>query len=145
MSGSSSITIYVGMALTDAPDEFRVNFQDALKDALRALDSVTILDFIGLEAGSNIDVSRHDKKCTQEADLCVFILDYASIGLGKEIVYREITGKPDIYFARHGKKVTRMVLGELEESNKPLHRYQSTADIINVIKKHIGLRRVAIE
>ena len=57
-------TIYVGMALTDAPEEFRDKFQNELKEMLRALVGVTVLDFIGLEGGSNVDVSRHDKKCT---------------------------------------------------------------------------------
>lgn len=136
MTNNSACTIYVGMALTDAPDEFRVDFQNELKTKLRLLKGVTILDFVGLENGSNVDVSRHDKKCTQEADLCIFILDYASTGLGKEIVYREITGKPDLYFAKHGQKVTRMVLGELEEAGKTLHRYGSTEHIVEVVKQH---------
>lgn len=141
MINLSTFTVYVGMALTDAPEEFRVDFQNELKDNLRALEGVIVLDFVGLENGSNTDVSRHDKKCTQEADLCVFILDHASTGLGKEIVYREMTGKPDLYFARQGQKVTRMVLGELEDTNKPLYRYASAQDIVEVVWAHVLTKR----
>ena len=137
ITSPKTFTIYVGMALSDAPDEFRIDFQDDLKSQLRTLAGVTVLDFVGLEGGSNTDVSRHDKKCVQEADLAIFILDYPSTGMGKEIVYRENTGKPDLYFAKQGKRVTRMVLGELEDANKPLHRYSRVRDIVEIVWAYI--------
>jgi hypothetical protein len=108
---------------------------------LRKISGVEVLDFIGLEKGTNIDVSRHDKKCTEDSDLCVFILDYPSTGLGKEIVYRENTNKPALYFARNGTSVTRMVLGELEDSGIELHRYDDVSDIVRVVSSYMAQAR----
>lgn len=130
-------TIYVGMALTDAPEEFRTTFQAELKSLLREIDGVRVLDFVGLENGGNTDVSRHDKKCTQEADLCVFVLTYPSTGLGKEIAYREAVDKPALYFAASGARVTRMVLGELEDRGCPLHRYESVRIIAEMVRAYV--------
>lgn len=134
---SEQFTIYVGMALTDAPEEFRTDFQQELKRQLRNIDKVRVLDFVGLENGSNTDVSRYDKKCTQEADLCVFILTYPSTGLGKEIAYREAVDKPALYFAAAGSRVTRMVLGELEDRACPLYRYPSIGYIAEIVGMYV--------
>lgn len=85
-------SLYVGQALTDAPDSFRIDFQNELKQELRKLPGVEVLDFVGLENGTALDVYLHDQKCTQTATLCVFIVDYASIGLGMEIMIRHQSG-----------------------------------------------------
>ncbi len=130
-------TIYVGMALTDAPVEFREDFQAELKHLLRQIPGVVILDFIGLVNGSNTDVSRYDKKCTQGATLCVFILTHPSTGLGKEVAYREAVEKDALYFAAVGARVTRMVLGELEDRNCPLHRYTSAQEVADIVRAYV--------
>lgn len=130
---SSTFQIYVGMALTEAPEEFRTTFQDEVKSALRVLDNVEMLDFIGLQGGTAVDVFKHDIACTTKANLCVFIVEHPSIGLGMEIMQRYHTMKPMMIFAREGQKVTRMVTGMLEQLNQPLLRYESAADIVRLV------------
>jgi hypothetical protein len=110
-------TIYVGMALSGAPEEFRTDFQEALKGNLRTLPNVAVLDFSwtahGPEANSDISVYELDKKNTEEADLCVFIINYASLGLGMEMMIRYQTGNPSLFFVNKTPpmRTSRMVLG----------------------------------
>ena len=127
--------IYVGMGLTHAPPAFRDVFQKELKDELRKLPGVSLLDFVGIEAGTERDVYQHDKHCTETADLCLFVADYPSIGLGMEIIIREATSKPMIVIAHTDSKVTRMLLGMCEETNTPLVRYKNVQDIIAAIQQ----------
>ncbi len=133
----TEVTMYVGQALTDAPDSFRVDFQNELKAALRKLPEVTVLDFVGLENGTAQDVYLHDRKCTTSATLCVFIVDYASIGLGMEIMIRHHAGGPVLFFAKTGRKVTRMLTGYIECMDKTLTRYNEVEDIIVVVKEYL--------
>lgn len=131
------ITIYVGQALTDAPDEFRIVFQSDLKRALRELTDVEVRDFVGLANGTALEVYVHDRSCAVTVDLCVFVVDYASIGLGMEVMIRHYEGGKALYFAKTGRKVTRMLMGFLEQNSCPLHRYDEVADIVNVIKQYL--------
>jgi hypothetical protein len=130
----------VGQALTDAPDEFRVDFQAALKSALRKLPDVEVLDFVGLENGTALDVFHHDQNCTQKANLCIFLVDYASIGLGMEIMIRHQSGGQMLFFARTDRRVTRMLTGFLENFGRTLCRYEDVSDIIKVIEEYIAHR-----
>ena len=127
------ITIYVGMALTEAPPEFRDDFQTELKSQLRALPDVRVLDFIGLENGTALDVYKHDKMCTETADLCVFVVDHTSTGLGMEIMLRAETQKTCLFFARKEQRITRMLLGFLSSKSWPLHRYSVAREISEVV------------
>lgn len=131
------ITIYVGQALTDAPPEFRIVFQAELKSALRALPDIEVRDFVGLTAGTALEVYVHDRNCAVTVDFCVFVVDYASIGLGMEIMIRDYEGGAALYFAKTGRKVTRMLMGFLEQKGCLLHRYNEVADIVNIIKEYI--------
>lgn len=131
------ITIYVGMALTEAPDEFRNDFQAELKQALRTIEGVKLLDFIGLENGTEVDVYRHDRKCTVESNLCIFIVDYPSIGLGMEIAYRLETGGPILVFRKANKKVTRMLTGALSTMNLTIDVYDSVAAIESRVRQEL--------
>lgn len=69
-------TIYVGMALSGASEDFCGVFQHELKSTLRNLQDVSVLDFSwtahGPEANSDISVYELDKKNTEEADLCIY-------------------------------------------------------------------------
>ena len=105
-------TIYVGMGLTQAPKEFRNDFQHELKAGLRALKEVEIADFMGIDDGlAPLDIYVHDRNSAEGTDLCVFIADHPSIGMGMEIAYRQATEKPMILFARDEIRITRMLLG----------------------------------
>ena len=138
------ITIYVGMALTDAPPEFRDFFQSELKAELRKFDDVEVFDFVGLENGTAVDVYLHDRHCTETSDMCVFIVDHASTGLGIEVVFRVLTKKPCLFFAAEGRRVTRMLLGLLESKSHPLYRYNSVADIIEVVRMSLLNQKLGI-
>ncbi|MEZ4200542.1 MAG: hypothetical protein R3B69_03070 [Candidatus Paceibacterota bacterium] len=129
------VTIYVGMALTDAPESFRTDFQRDLKRKLTEVAGVHILDFVGLEKGTAEDVYYHDRDCTESAELCVFICDHPSIGLGMEIAFRIVTGKPMLCFAAAGKKVTRMVTGACEAQSVEFHRYDNVLNIIFAVEE----------
>lgn len=130
------LTAYVGAALTGAPPEFVKGFLPLLKKKIRKIQ-IEVLDFIGLEAGTALVVFRHDRKCTENADICVFILDHPSTGLGMEIMLRAAAGKPALFFARRGVRVTRMLLGFLEEHGIKVHRYRSAIGICRVLREHL--------
>ncbi|MBX2866569.1 hypothetical protein KTR10_01250 [Candidatus Kaiserbacteria bacterium] len=122
--------VYVGMGLTNAPKAFRDIFNGEFKDMLRAVPDVKVLDFIGLENGTEEDVYLHDRKCTEEADLCIFICDHPSIGLGMEIAFRLFARRPMKCFVRSDVKITRMVTGMCKVEGVVLHRYVTPKDII---------------
>jgi len=136
-------TIYVGMALSGAPEEFRETFQHELKAQLRCLSDVTVLDFFwttqGREVGHDADVYRYDKEQAESADLCVFVLDYPSTGLGMELMIRQATGKPSLFFVHTEprQRVSRMVLGYLAETKQSTHTYTHVNDIVDAVKQHI--------
>ena len=121
--------LYVGMGLTQAPKEFSKDFQNELKDDLRAIAGVEILNFIGLEEGTDKEVYQYDRDCTESADLCIFIVDYPSIGVGIEIALRLATGKPMIIFAEGDAKITRMLTGLSVSEGVLFKRYQVTSEI----------------
>lgn len=127
------------MALTEAPQWFREGFQYELKSALRKLPQVEILDFVGLEAGTESDVYLHDCTCTEIADLCVFVVDFPSTGLGMEIERRRSTGKKMLIFARPRVKVTRMIGGLCAVENVEYIRYAATADIVDRVRQELEL------
>lgn len=130
-------TIYVGMGLTNAPDEFRKNFHDDLKARLREIEDIEILDFFWTSnsptAGDDVEVYELDESHAQSADLFVAILDYPSTGLGMEIMIRHTTGKPTLFLAKQGMKVSRMPIGYLKKFDIPRYSYASVDDIIEKI------------
>lgn len=127
-------TVYVGMGLTQAPKEFREEFQHELKAALTEAGFV-VTDFVGLTDGTSGDVYRHDKQAALAADICVFVADHPSIGLGMEIAYRQAAGTPMVIFAHKAAVVTRMLIGMCEVENVELVRYETVTDIIEHVKK----------
>ncbi|MBY0538232.1 hypothetical protein K2P47_02430 [Patescibacteria group bacterium] len=133
-------SMYVGMALTDAPPEFRIDFQNELKSELRKLPDVTVLDFVGLEDGTAVEVYNHDRKCTEGADLCIFIVDHASTGLGMEIMIRHHSRRHMLFFAKKNSRVTRMLTGFLQCEGRNLGRYEDVADIIAAVKEFLDQR-----
>ena len=133
--------IYVGMGLTQAPKEFREDFQHELKALLRAIDGVEILDFVGLEAGTAADVYDHDCHCTRTADLCIFVVDHPSIGLGMEIMLRQSIGKPMFIFARENASVTRMLKGMCERSGISIRTYTTAADIARSVDMQVWIKQ----
>lgn len=126
--------IYVGMGLTQAPVEFREDFQHQLKSGLRRLSGVEVLDFVGLASSTASRVYEYDRNCTEGADLCVFIADYPSIGLGMEIAFRLNAKRPMLVFAQEGVSVTRMLLGMCEVEGVKFFTYKDVAEILFFIR-----------
>lgn len=133
------LEVYVGAALTGAPPEFVNNFLPALKAGIRQMD-IHVFDFIGLEGETALKVYIHDRNCTELADVCVFLVGEPSTGLGMEIMLREGTGKPALFFAQENARVTRMLLGFLEVRGQKLHRYNTAEDICHVLREHVLAR-----
>lgn len=137
-----TFSIYVGMALTDAPEEFRTVFHDELKSKLREIPNVEVLDFYWISnsptGGDDIEVYNLDEQHSQNADLLVAIVDHPSIGLGMEIMLRHATGKPSLFFANKDKRVTRMLTGYLKKNQMNLHRYDNVDEILRVVKDFIS-------
>ena len=129
------IQVYVAMALSGVPEWFRTDFQKELKDALRELPGVTVLDFFWQAKGRNpqdsTEVYLWDKERTQVADLCIFIADYASTGMGQEFEIRINAEKPALAFHRfNDKTVSNMFLGGCRVHGVPVIAYSEVADIV---------------
>ena len=117
--------IYIGCSLTHAPQEFKDAIA-ALQDRLRAKH--TILDFVGLVAGTPQDVFRHDTQCVLDADLFVAECSYPSIGLGYELATALWHNKPVLALAHADARVTRLVLG-VDHPLFTMERYTAYTDI----------------
>lgn len=139
-------SIYVGMALTHAPADYRDVFQVELKEKLRLIPNVKVLDFFwvahGEHAGTNPEVYQWDKDQTEMADLFIAMIDYPSLGLGMEIMIRHQSNKPVLFFLEQERRASRMLLGLIEQSGNVLHEYQSVDDIIQVVVDQLECVRV---
>ncbi|PIR93666.1 hypothetical protein COT97_05335 [Candidatus Falkowbacteria bacterium CG10_big_fil_rev_8_21_14_0_10_39_11] len=123
--------VYVGCALTQATEGF-LQQVEAFKNILRS--DFEVLDFVGLEQGTDADVYHHDTHCVRTCDLFVAICDYPAIGLGYELGLALEINKPVIALAHHESKVTRLVLG-IDKPNFKFHRYTQLNDMNFVIKE----------
>lgn len=133
-------TIYVGMALNSAPEEFTGAFQNELKGALRAVDGTEVLDFYWKAITSNpaddedLLVYKWDRERTQSADLCVFIADHASTGMGQEVEIRgHANRKPALGFVKRGVKVSKMFIGGFKFYEYPVYTYDTVQDIVTAV------------
>ena len=131
----SNLSLYVGCALTHAPEEFKQNVQ-ALKNRLKKICHV--FEFIGLINGTEQDVYNHDiNVCVRGCDLFVGICDMASIGLGYELsVQIEDRKMPALAVAQTDSKVTRLVLG-IDKPHFEFQRYKDFDDLYNIIIKKL--------
>jgi len=107
------------------------------------LSDISVLDFSwaahGPEANSDISVYELDKKNTEDADLCIFIIDHASLGLGMEMMIRHQTGKPSLFFVHKTPlmRISRMVLGYIAQTNQTLIEYEVSEDIVCAVEQYI--------
>ncbi len=123
--------IYVGCALTHAPEKFRKDVI-LLKEELRK--HYDVLDFVGLKGLTPRKVYKHDTSCVRSCDLFVSICDYPSLGLGFELGLAVEIGKPILAFAHVDSKVSRLVLGVNAKKYKFI-RYKTFEEIAKFIKK----------
>lgn len=133
---SNRLNMYVGCGLTVAPESFRSEVI-SLKDRLSA--DFSILEFLGLVNGTNVDVYHHDMKCVADADLFVAVCDFPSTGLGVEIERARQLGTPTLAVSCFDSKVTRLVLGMAEyEPRMIFAEYGNMAlDVPRLVNVHL--------
>lgn len=107
------LRVYVGCALTHSTEEYRAAIE-TFKDFLRQF--CTVLDFVGLTAGTSSDVYNYDiHQCVKTCDLFIADCTQLSIGLGWELgTSVEACRTRTMVVAQQGTKVTRLVLGAAE-------------------------------
>ena len=126
--------IYVGCALTDAPEQFKTSVED-FKNALKKM-GYEVFDFVGLTAGTALDVYRWDiDHCVKDCDVFIGICDFPSIGLGFETNQALRLGKSILLVAHEGSKVTRLVLGAAEA--EPTIRFERYSELKTDIMPHV--------
>jgi len=131
------LKIYVGCALTHAPEEFRKSVE-VLKNRLKEVGQV--LAFKGLsDANLPHDVYTHDIiGCVQQCDLLVAICDYPSIGLGWEMaVQTEVRKKPILAVAHKDAKISKLIL-DPQLPGYEFVRYENLCDdVYNLVVEKI--------
>ena len=130
-------TIYVGMALTVSPKDFRTTFYNELNEKLQQLPEVDVLYFLDPSTGTPEKALEHNRTMLKQADLMIGICDFPSTGLGMEIVERHNLGKPLLLFAHKDATITRMVVGFSQQQNIPCIKYKTVDDIVESVKKEL--------
>lgn len=132
---NTTIKLYVGCALTDAPEDFKQSVED-FKGLLREA-GYEVFDFVGLVAGTVRDVYDWNiQHCVGECDAFIGICDFPSIGLGFETSQALTQEKPILLVAHNDTKVTRMVLGAAEaEPTLSFERYNTLEEVLPLVKK----------
>jgi nucleoside 2-deoxyribosyltransferase len=135
------IKLYVGCGLTHASDEFKQKVAK-LKERLKEIPSIEVLEFLGTEKGTSADVYVHDiVNCVDECDIMLAICDEPSTGLGWEMCEQTKRGKPLLAFGHINSTVTRLVLDPPLENYK-FFRYQNFDEILDIAGAAIVAMRV---
>ena len=143
------LKVYVGCALTSAPDDF-IERIIALKIQLRNVLRVEILDFFGGKGKAGPGVTpeqvwaRDIYECVALADAMLAICDLPSIGLGIEIEKAAGTrGIPTMIVAHHDVRISHLVLG-IPYPCVQVQRYQTLDEVVVMLQEFLswaGLRR----
>lgn len=130
MSRSKS-NLYIGCALTYAPDNFKQDVEQ-LKDNLRT--DYDVLDFVGLKSGTAVEVYESDLDCVRQCDYMLAITDYPSLGLGWELATATSLNKPTLAVAQVNNEVSRLVLGAAEvHACLDFEQYEDMQDIPDLL------------
>lgn len=136
MTADGKPVIYVGCALTHAPEAFKQDIEK-FKDSLRPYAKV--LDFLGQQHPNVEEVFETDIGYVRQCDLLIANITHPSIGLGVEFGVAVEKRKPIITLAQKDAFVSRFVYGY----SYPLHfsyRYNYFEDAAEfVLKKLQGL------
>lgn len=122
---STKPKLYVGCALSQAPEDFRDSVEK-LKGALRD-HGYEVYDFIGLVNGTSADVYNWDiGECVANCAAFVAICDFPSLGLGFEMDRAITLKKPVLAVAHTDAQITRLVIGAAEvEPKMQFKRYNN--------------------
>lgn len=140
---SKKTKIYVGCALTYAPEDFRKSVS-LFKEELRK--DFDVLDFLWAKLQNPRDVDPKDvyewdiNGCVRDCDLFVAICDEVSIGLGYELgTAIEKYNKPVLALIKKGKMLTRLVEG-ITNNNFSLKEYDKlNLDAVAFVKEKVRL------
>lgn len=128
------LKLYVGCGLTHAPEDFQQKVVE-LKERLRSIPSVSVLEFLGVTNGTAHDVYVHDIiDGVGECDIMIAICDHASTGLGWEMATQVGRGKPLLAFGHQDSKITRLVL-DPGLSNYFFFRYDDFEEVFRIVEK----------
>lgn len=121
--------LYVGCALTQAPDDFKKSVE-GIKESLRERGH-SVLEFVGSKPASPEEVYRWDiMQCVGKCGVMLAIADYPSLGLGWEMATASYLEIPTLAVAQIGRSVTRLVLGAAEVvPSFEFERYEDLQDV----------------
>jgi hypothetical protein len=130
--------LYVGCALTNASETFKDEVL-AFKETLRERGH-EVFEFVGLTAGDDEQVYRHDLSCVRKSELFIAICDYPSTGLGWELGDAASRNKKVLMASQQ--PITRMVTGSAKvEPNFYYTRYNEISDLIPKVDEIVALKR----
>lgn len=124
-------SIYIGLSLTHATQQFREKFGIQLPRKLECV-GFTPLPFVGLTHGTSEDVYFTDTAHVRNADYMLAICDMPSIGLGMELAERVALGKPLVVAWKRGTIISRMVTGAVLRYKLYTCAYNDLDDIVRV-------------
>ncbi len=130
------IKVYVGCALTHAPQEFRESVEK-LKDRLKGICQV--LSFKGLSDDHiPYDVYSHDiYDCVKQCDILIAICDYPSIGLGWEMATQiEHRAKPLLAVAHKDALITKLII-DPQLPGYEFRRYDDLEDVYDMVRARL--------
>jgi len=123
--------IYVGCALTQAPDDFKQSIEN-FKNELRPFS--TILDFVGLVNGTAKDVFEWDTNCVKSCDIFIADCTFQGIGLGYELGIALESQKNVLAIAHEDATVSRLVLGVTSPKYQFI-RYKNVIEVLPRVKE----------
>ncbi len=125
---ASKTKLYIGCALTDAPEDFKKDVEE-LKSVLKGKD-YEVFDFLGLVAGTPKGVYEWDiDHCIKHCDAFIAICDHPGLGLGFELGVATELDKPVLALAQKDAKISRLIMGAAEAEEKfSFIRYKSLGD-----------------
>lgn len=127
------VKVYVGCGLTHASEEFKQKVAE-LKEKLKLIPGVQVLEFLGLVGGTPRDVYIHDiDNCVRKCDIMIAICDEPSTGLGFEIAVQAGRGKPLLAFGHRDSKITRLIL-DPPLPNYSFYRYETFDGIYRIVE-----------
>lgn len=144
MSGTKRGALYVGCALTHAPQEFRDEVRDT-KEILRKEHGIDVLEFVGLEGGTEEDVYRWDViECVGKCSAFVGVYGYPGDGLGYETAVANARGIPRLGVAHKDAKVSRLITGSAMHHGYPFIRYEDMRNEVPllVVRHFVELQQV---
>lgn len=126
--------VYIGCSLTHAPDAFKNEIKQ-LKDILRA--KYDIMEFHGLEGGTEHDVYKHDIAQVRSCDLMLAECSRPATGLGFEIATALAAHKPVLAVAKTNAAVSRLILG-IDSTLISFIRYERLDEVVDAVEKKLA-------